>query len=136
MKYIEIFLEALAAEKGRGKNTLAAYSSDLHHAQDSIGDLLTASNQDIQNYLSHLTDKPSSIARKASSLRTFYKFLMLEKIITKNPTNNLELPKRGRALPKYLSPEEIDSLMETLTALKSIKVASKKNELKLEKDVA
>ena len=119
MKYIEIFLEALAAEIGRGKNTLAAYASDLHHAEDSIGDLLNASADDIQKYLSHLPDKPSSVARKASALRTFYKFLMLEKIITKNPTNNLELPKRGRALPKYLSPEEIESLISSADDIKT-----------------
>ena len=119
MKYIEIFLEALSAEKGRSQKTLAAYSSDLHHAQDTIGDLLTATNDDIQNYLSNLPDKPSSIARKASSLRTFYKFLMLEKIITKNPTSNLELPKRGRALPKYLSPEEIELLISSAGDIKT-----------------
>lgn len=119
MKYIEIFLEALSAEKGRSQKTLAAYSSYLHHAQDTIGDLLTATNDDIQNYLSNLPDKPSSIARKASSLRTFYKFLMLEKIITKNPTLNLDLPKRERALPKYLSPEEIESLISSSDDVKT-----------------
>ena len=119
MKYIDIFLEALSAEKGRGKNTLAAYASDLNHAENEIGDLLKATDQDIQKYLSNLPDKPSSIARKASSLRTFYKFLMLEKIITKNPTTNLELPKRGRALPKYLSPEEIELLISSSGDIKT-----------------
>lgn len=119
MKYIEIFLEALSAEKGRSQKTLTAYSSDLHHAEESIGDLLTATNDDIQNYLSHLPDKASSVARKASSLRTFYKFLMLEKIITKNPTANLELPKRGRSLPKYLSPEEIELLISSSGDIKT-----------------
>jgi integrase/recombinase XerD len=109
----------LSAEKGRGKNTLTAYTSDLKHAQNEIGDLLNASDKDIQNYLSNLNDKPSSIARKASSLRTFYKFLMLEKIITKNPTNNLELPKRGHALPKYLSPEEIELLISSAGDIKT-----------------
>ena len=81
MNYIEIFLEALSAEKGRGQKTLDAYSSDLNSAQKAIGDLLKASEQDIQKYLSNLNEKPSSVARKASALRTFYKFLMLEKII-------------------------------------------------------
>lgn len=119
MKYIEIFLEALSAEKGRSQKTLTAYSSDLHHAEESIGDLLNATNEDIQNYLSHLPDKASSVARKASSLRTFYKFLMLEKIITKNPTTNLELPKRGRSLPKYLSPEEIELLISSSGDIKT-----------------
>lgn len=113
LNHIEIFLEAMSAEKGRSQKTLVAYSSDLKAAQSEIGDLLNATNEDIQNYLSHLPDKPSSIARKASALRSFYKFLMLEKIITKNPTANLELPKRGRALPKYLSPEEIELLISS-----------------------
>lgn len=119
MKYIDIFLEALSAEKGRSQKTLSAYSSDLNAAQNEIGNLLNATNDDIQNYLSHLHDKPSSIARKASALRTFYKFLMLEKIITKNPTANLELPKRGRTLPKYLSPEEIELLISSADDIKT-----------------
>ncbi len=119
MKYIDIFLEALSAEKGRSQKTLDAYSSDLNHAQNEIGNLLEATNEDIQNYLSHLPDKASSVARKASALRTFYKFLMLEKIITKNPTTTLELPKRGRALPKYLSPEEIELLISSSGDIKT-----------------
>ena len=119
MNYIEIFLEALSAEKGRSKKTLDAYSSDLNAAQNAIGNLLTASEQNIQNYLSGLDEKPSSIARKASALRTFYKFLMLEKIIKTNPTANLELPKRNRALPKYLSPEEIELLISSAGDIKN-----------------
>ncbi len=119
MNYIDIFLEALSAEKGRSQKTLEAYSSDLTAAQNTIGDLLNASDQDIQNYLSQLNEKPSSIARKASALRSFYKFLMLEKIIKTNPTSNLELPKRGRTLPKYLSPEEIELLISSATDIKT-----------------
>ena len=113
MNYIDIFLEALSAEKGRSQKTLEAYSSDLIAVQNTIGNLLQASNKDIQNYLSNLHEKPSSVARKASALRTFYKFLMLEKIISTNPTSNLELPKQGRALPKLLSKQEIELLISS-----------------------
>ena len=119
MNYIDLFLESLSAEKGRSQKTLLAYASDLHAAQNEIGDLLKATDSDIQNYLSNLDEKPSSIARKASSLRTFYKFLMLEKIIAKNPTTNLELPKCGRSLPKYLSPEEIELLISSSGDIKT-----------------
>ena len=119
MNYIDVFLEALSAEKGRSQKTLSAYASDLRAAENTIGDLLQANENDIQNYLSNLPDKPSSIARKASALRTFYKFLMLEKIISKNPTSNLELPKRGRSLPKYLSPEEIELLISSSGDIKT-----------------
>ena len=119
MNYIDIFLEALIAEKGRSQKTIDAYASDLHAVENTIGNLLNATNDDIQKYLSGLKEKPSSIARKASSLRTFYKFLMLEKIITKNPTTNIELPKRNRALPKYLSPEEIELLISSSGDIKT-----------------
>jgi site-specific recombinase XerD len=56
MNYIEIFLEALSAEKGRSPRTLASYGSDLNHANASIsGGLLNATSSDIQKYLSSLT---------------------------------------------------------------------------------
>lgn len=114
MNYIDIFLEALSAEKGRSQKTLESYASDLNHADESIsGGLLKASQNQVQAYLSSLPDKPSSIARKASALRGFYKFLMLEKIITENPAANLELPKRNRALPKFLSVDEIELLISS-----------------------
>ena len=114
MNYIDIFLEALSAEKGRSEKTLTSYASDLHLADDTIsGGLMGATESDIQNYLSSLPDKASSVARKASALRGFYKFLMLEKIITTNPTANLELPKRNRALPKFLTTQEIELLISS-----------------------
>jgi integrase/recombinase XerD len=120
MNYIDIFLEALSAEKGRSEKTLAAYASDLQHADASIpGGLMTADDNAIQKYLTDLPDRASSIARKASALRGFYKFLMLEKIITKNPTANLELPKRKRALPKFLSVDEIELLISSAGDVKN-----------------
>jgi integrase/recombinase XerD len=120
MNYIDIFLEALVAEKGRSTKTVSSYASDLTHADSELPNgLLNATEQDIQNYLSNLPDKASSIARKASALRSFYKFLMLEKIITTNPTKNIELPKRSRPLPKLLSTEEIDLLISSAGDIKN-----------------
>lgn len=120
MKYIDIFLEALAAEKGRSPKTLASYESDLRLADLAVpGGLFGANSQDIQKYLSELPDKPSSVARKASALRGFYKFLMLEKLISENPAANLELPKRNRALPKFLSVDEIELLISSAGDIKN-----------------
>jgi len=114
MNYIDIFLEALSAEKGRSKNTLAAYALDLHAADEKIpGGLLHADAAAIQNYLAGLPDNARSVARHASALRGFYKFLMMEKIISKNPTTNLELPKQSRTLPKLLSLDEIELLISS-----------------------
>ena len=120
MNYLDIFLEAMSAEKGRSEKTLAAYSSDLHHADETIpGGLMNADDVAIQDYLSNLPDKASSVARKASALRTFYKFLMVDKIIKKNPTAHLELPKRARTLPKFLSVEEIELLISSAGDIKN-----------------
>lgn len=116
MNYIDIFLEALSAERGRSAKTIAAYASDLADADTQIPNgLIGATQQSVQKYLTDLGhhERASSIARKASALRGFYKFLMLEKIIKTNPTANLELPKRARALPKFLSVDEIDLLISS-----------------------
>ncbi len=120
VKYIDIFLEYLSAEKGCGNKTLQSYESDLRLANDAItGGLLNASAPQIQQYLSALPDKPSSISRKASALRGFYKFLMLEKIISSNPTIGLELPKPQRNLPKFLTTHEIELLISSAGDVKN-----------------
>ena len=120
MNYIDIFLEALAAERGRSEKTLMGYASDLAQADAALPNgLMNATESDIQNFLSGLSERASSIARKASALRGFYKFLMLEKIITTNPTKNIELPKRTRPLPKLLSIDEIDLLISSAGDIKT-----------------
>ena len=114
INYIDVFLEALSAEKGRSKNTLQSYANDLRHADYAIsGGLMNASESDIQKYLSTLDANPSSVARKASALRGFYKFLMIEHIVKSNPTTNLELPKKTKPLPKLLTTDEIELLISS-----------------------
>lgn len=120
MNYIDVFLEAMAAERGRSANTLAAYAADLRAADAALsGGLIGADAADLQEYLATRPDKASSVARHASALRVFYKFLMLEKIIDKNPAANLELPRRDAALPKFLSTDEIDLLISSAGDIKT-----------------
>jgi integrase/recombinase XerD len=114
MSYIDIFLESLSAEKGRSLKTLEAYGRDLCQAEDAVGSLENARGRDLQNFLTDLSKNkmsPNSLARKTSALRGFYRFLMLEKIISENPAAGLELPKRARKIPSALSREEIDLLI-------------------------
>ncbi len=113
MNHIDIFLEAMTAERGRSMNTITAYGHDLYAAADAIGDLASASTETLMTYIAGLADAPSTIARKVSTLRTFYKFLMLEKIIDKNPAIELEVPRARRPLPKLLSPDEINLLISS-----------------------
>lgn len=114
MNYIDMFLEALAAERGRAANTLSSYAADLNAADAALpGGLIGATGDDIQSYLATHGGCATSTARRASALRGFYKFLMLEKIIDKNPTMDIEVPKRTRALPKLLTMDEIDLLISS-----------------------
>ena len=114
MNYIDIFLEAESAEKGRSKNTLAAYGNDLRHADENIpGGLVSADANAVEKYLATMGGCASSIARRTSCLRSFYKFLMLENIIKTNPTTGLELPKRAKPLPKLLTTDEIELLISS-----------------------
>lgn len=113
MNPIEIFLEAMRAERGRSANTIAAYERDLAAADAAVGNLLTADGEKLRHYLGGLNARPTTIARKLSALRTFYKFLMLEKMIDKNPATDLESPHRQRALPKFLTPDEINLLISS-----------------------
>lgn len=111
MNHIEIFLEMMTAEKGRSIKTLEAYGRDLRMAAEDIGNLTTANKNQLQKYLSRLSGTATSIARKASALRGFYKFLISEKIITENPTEGLELPKKQKKLPKFLTEQEVELLI-------------------------
>jgi integrase/recombinase XerD len=111
MNHIDIFLEMLSAEKGRGAKTLEAYGRDLRLTAAAVGDLANASAARLQKYLAELNEAPASIARKTSALRQFYKFLASEKIISENPAAGLELPKKQKKLPKFLTLEEIELLI-------------------------
>ena len=72
MNHIEIFLEMLAAEKGRSAKTLEAYGRDLRMATDAIGNLSGATTTQLEKYLAGLHEAPASIARKTSALRQFF----------------------------------------------------------------
>lgn len=103
----------LAAERGASKNTIAAYRRDLIDAQ-AFTALDSAETDDLHRYIASLTKRGMSattIARRISALKQYYQFLFSEKIREDNPTTKLHSPKKGRRLPKYLSEEEVDTLL-------------------------
>lgn len=72
-------------------------------------------NSDIKEYLSFIKDEDMSersLAHNVSVIRTFYKFLLIEKLIERNPTEFLELPKLKKSLPTVLSNEEVETLLD------------------------
>jgi integrase/recombinase XerD len=115
---IELFLDMIAAERGGAKNTLAAYARDLADFSAELGkagrSIARASTEDLRGYLASLGKRrfaASSVARRLSAIRQFYRFLYAERRRTDDPAAVIEGPKRGRALPKMLTIAEIDRLL-------------------------
>ena len=114
-----LFLDMLAAERGAGANTLDAYARDLDDLSGWLAAqgraVKDASTQDLRGYLGALADqgfKASSVARRLSAVRQFYRFLYAENLRGDDPAAVLEGPKRGRTLPKVLTIAEVDRLLE------------------------
>ena len=112
---VEAFLEMLSAERGARANTLDAYARDLEDARAHVrGGLSAASADAIEDYVAGLARRGLSAAttrRRISALRQFFRFLLQENARGDDPTSRLDAPKRSRALPKTLSPGEIERLI-------------------------
>jgi len=114
-RLIEAFLEMLSAERGAALNTLEAYRRDLGEASARTGDLAGATPADLRRFLAGLAARrlaPSSQARKLSALRRFFRFLLEEGTRADDPTSTIDPPKPRRPLPKVLSVEAVDRLLE------------------------
>jgi integrase/recombinase XerD len=113
-----LFLDMLAAERGAGKNTLAAYGRDLADFSDHLAEVgravATATTDDVRDYLGVLAKRgmqPATVARRLSAIRQLYRFLYAEGQRKDDPAAVLEGPKRSRTLPKTLSLAEVDRLL-------------------------
>lgn len=119
---IEAFLEMMAVERDASPHTLAAYGRDLADAEHILrdkGGLLGAGQEDIEGWFSGLAVRglsASTAARRRASVRQFYRFAMGEGWRNDDPSRRLDAPKQGRPLPKSLSRDEIDNLLNTLSA--------------------
>jgi len=119
---IEAFLEHLVFEKGRSENTVKNYREDLEEffsflkAKGDIKNIEEVSHLEVRVFLGELLKrglKKSSIARKLSTLRTFFKWLKREGLIKVNPARLLSSPKYQRQLPRFLTEEETFKLVES-----------------------
>ena len=116
---LERFLDALWLEAGLSRNTLSAYRSDLEGFENWLRTqhavLGAVTRAQLQNYLATCVgrgSRPRTTARLLSSLRRFYRYLLREELITEDPTALIESPKLGRPLPKSLSEEQVESLLQ------------------------
>ncbi|MBO0765434.1 MAG: site-specific tyrosine recombinase XerD [Hyphomicrobiaceae bacterium] len=118
------FMEMLSAERGAAQNTRAAYTRDLDDflaflARQRCKRLVEVDASDISAYLRAGAEAglaPASRARRLSAIRQLFRFLAAEGFMPEDPANRLAGPKRGRPLPRTLSPAEVDRLIETARA--------------------
>jgi integrase/recombinase XerD len=120
---VGLFLDMMATERGASGNTLDAYRRDLDDYADYLAgrkrDFKTAATDDIRGYLAALAKRQlasASVARRLSAIRQLHRFLYSEGQRKDDPAAVLEGPRRGRALPKILSVEEVTRLFETAHA--------------------
>ena len=118
--YLALFQEYLTVELGLAKNTQLAYMRDLRLLMKSLQlkadeELLQVSRQQLIAYLVRLKQEgraTSSVARKLASIKAFYRFLTAERYIRRNPAEVLEAASRGLHLPKVLSVQEVERLLD------------------------
>ena len=113
--YLDAFLDMLVAERGVSKNTRAAYMADIMQAGDFFSrrkkDLSQAQDEDVTAFLKSLHAlAPKSRARKLSSLKQYFRFLVSEGYRKDDPTTEQEGPKLSRTLPDVLSIDDMQKL--------------------------
>lgn len=120
------FLEKIRAEDGLSANTISSYGKDLELFDKFIESRKTpiyeVCDDDLKEYLHQLHKeefRSSSISRKISCLKNFYKFLEEENVVKFNPTLHLHSPKKESKLPKFLSEKEVFRLLDFVNKDKS-----------------
>lgn len=122
-EYAKLFEEYISNEKGYSPLTVRAYIHDLREFALFItgGNLLdfsapTIMTSDIRIWASHMRSnglQSSSIARRIQSLRAFFKFLLRQQLIERDPTEPLHIKSSNKPLPKYVPEQEMERILET-----------------------
>jgi tyrosine recombinase XerC len=116
--HIQAFLNKLSVEKNYSDHTLLNYRLDLEEFFKFQGneDVKAVDYPALRRFLADLRSKerkPRSVARKLSSLRSFFKYLQREGIVEKNPAALVQTPKLDKSLPHFLSEEDAVRLVES-----------------------
>ncbi|MCG2712239.1 MAG: site-specific tyrosine recombinase XerD [Candidatus Omnitrophica bacterium] len=121
-RYIDEFIDYISLERGLSQNTISSYWRDLNKfsqytENNQITDLL---NPDRDHFLGFIYDlkekslKSSSIARNIVVLKVFYRYLVSQKYVKKDPAELLESPRLWRYLPDVLSIREVESFLDVI----------------------
>ena len=117
---LKSFIHYLSVERGLSSNTLESYERDLTSYLEYLHQRKVASLQ--QSDKMHITDfllrlkregkAPATLSRSAAAIRSFYRFLLLEKMVDHDPTAHMSVPKPHKKLPKSLDISEVERLLE------------------------
>jgi integrase/recombinase XerD len=119
LTYLPMFLDYLAVEKGLAKNSLSAYGTDLRHfghwlnGQEMV--LERVERITLVRYFQALRGagiSARSVARALAAIRGMFRFLVAERHLKADPTENIENPKVWTSLPKSIPPEEVEALLK------------------------
>ena len=120
-RYLETFLEMMAVERGAAPKTIEGYGRDLADVNAFMATgaakasgLDDASTEDIRAYIASLSAAglaASTVSRRLSAIKQFFRFLYAEGLRTDDPTITVDGPRIRRPLPKYLSEEEVALLL-------------------------
>jgi integrase/recombinase XerC len=117
-KLLQSYLRFLEAERNLSPYTLRNYESDLRsffrYAEDAGRDIPDVDRYLLRGYLASLREQEmasGSIVRRVSSIRSFYRFLVREGHIEHDPLAGVHSPKKGRRLPRFLSPKQVLAIL-------------------------
>ena len=131
MGCIELFLDMMVAERGAAENTTSAYGRDLRDFAAFIAPVAPegATASQVRDYLGSFAATVSrrTQARRLSTLKSFYGFLISEGSIRRNPCLGISFPKMERALPKVLSAAEAAALLAAVAAAAAAVAADEKS---------
>lgn len=123
---LESFLRYLRTEREASAHTLDGYSRDIAqftrltmNSDTASANWSTVDTYKARSFIVQLNNEglsKTSILRKISSLRSFYRYLVREGIVEKNPFVGINSPKKGRKLPKYMSVDEVGNLLDAPSA--------------------
>ena len=113
------FLQMMAVERNAARPTLEAYERDLGDLAATQGPLLGLTESDLADYFSTLHARglaSSSLQRKRSAVRQFYRFCVAENLLAADPSRKIAAAKKGFVLPKILSRDEVEALIGAAAA--------------------
>ena len=118
---IDNFINYIASEKGLSRNTISSYSTDLKRFSDflhgaGITDVSGITTDRILVFLKSLKTSrlsSSSVVRYQVTIRNFFRFMLKEGVLKKDPVHILELPKKDRKLPQVMNESEVESLLNS-----------------------